>query len=429
MTSTSAEPLLHVVMNGRLVGDITRTGKNHMRLRYAADIPADARFTPLSITMPGPTGRYRDEVLSRWLEGLLPDRPETLRQWRRQFQINDLSPLALLVHVGEDVAGAAQFVRPHRLEHVLNGGGEVLALSRADIAQMLRRAKADLPVTLHDSHTGKFSLAGAQAKIALHRTADGWSEPSGSIPSTHIIKPAVAAMDDQDLVEHVTLRTAAALNLRAARSTIEEFDDERAVVVERYDRYQDPRTHRWLRIHQEDMCQALGVWAGHQYQAQGGPGADAVANLISEHSTAADNADNLGFAQALIFNWITCGTDAHARNYSLLLNSTKVRLAPLYDLNSHLAYSDGTGNDLSMSINGQFRATKIRARDWAAAARTLHVDADWIHDEAHRQARDLMDALADAVRADTVASFNSPALARLMSTANSWTSRLLTALM
>lgn len=36
--------------------------------------------------MPGPTGRYREASRVPWLEGLLPDRPETLRQWRRQFQ-------------------------------------------------------------------------------------------------------------------------------------------------------------------------------------------------------------------------------------------------------------------------------------------------------------------------------------------------------
>src|SRR5690606_32948927 len=134
-----------------------------------------------------------------WLDGLLPDRPETLRQWRRRFKVaDDTSTFALLRHVGEDVAGAAQFVRPDRLDTVLGGRGTLTALTDNDIAEMLRRAKADLPVNLDDSTTGKFSLAGAQAKIALHRTDGGWSDPSGAIPSTHIVKPAIPGMDDQD---------------------------------------------------------------------------------------------------------------------------------------------------------------------------------------------------------------------------------------
>ena len=44
------------------------------------------------------------------------------------------------------------------------------------------------------------------------------------------------------------------------------------------------------------------------------------------------------FADALIWNWIVGGTDAHAKNYSLLLSADQVRLAPLYDIASGLPY-------------------------------------------------------------------------------------------
>src|SRR3546814_19774684 len=98
---------------------------------------------------------------------------------------------------------------------------------------MLRRAKADLPVSLDDSQTGKFSLAGAQAKIALHRTDSGWTDPHGAIPSTHIIKPAIPGMEDQDLVEHVTMRTAATLGLRVARPSADQFGEPRGSATRR----------------------------------------------------------------------------------------------------------------------------------------------------------------------------------------------------
>lgn len=70
--------MLPVVMNSRVVGDVQRAGKRRMRLRY--DDRATGRFTPLSVSMPGPFGRYRETVLVPWLQGLLPDRPETVRQ-------------------------------------------------------------------------------------------------------------------------------------------------------------------------------------------------------------------------------------------------------------------------------------------------------------------------------------------------------------
>lgn len=416
MNEPPAEHVLHVVVNGRVVGDIQRTGNRRMRLRYeAASGPA---FTPLSVSMPGPTDRrYREQALTPWLEGLLPDRPETLRQWRRRFGITDADSFSLLRHVGEDVAGAAQFVRPDRLETILNGEGDLLALTSSDIAEMLRRAKADLPVSLDDSGNGRFSLAGAQAKIALHRTADGWAAPSGAIPSTHIVKPTIPGMDDQDLVEQVTLRTAAGLGLRVAGSRIEHFDDDRALVVTRYDRVQ--RGEAWVRVHQEDICQALGIWPSRKYESQGGPGAAALADLIHRHSTAPDD-DNQRFAQALVFNWLTCGTDAHARNYSLLLSGSSVRLAPLYDLNTHLAYSDGTGNDLSMSVSGKLRAAAISVDDWPRFAPALLVDPDWIRDEVSRQAHAVLGAMTNAVRTESDLGHDSPVLERLLATTETW---------
>ena len=421
-SQASDERTLYVVMNGRVVGDIVQTGKNRARLRY--EDPSADGFTPLSVSMPGPAGRYRETVLVPWVEALLPDRPETLRQWRRRFGITDQGPLALMPHVGEDVAGAAQFVRPSRLDVVLDRSGEARTLTDDDVAEMLRRAKADLPVSLDDSDTGKFSLAGAQAKIALHRTDNertdnGWTDPHAAIPSTHIIKPAIPGMEDQDLVEHVTMRTAAALGLRVARSSVEHFGDTRAVVVRRYDRTQSS-TGVWSRLHQEDMCQALGVRPSRKYESQGGPGAAVVAHLINEYSTARDEGDNRRFVQALIYNWLVCGTDAHARNYSLMLSGSNVALGPLYDLNSHLAYSEGTGNDLSMSVAGTFRAASVKAGDWTRVADELFVAPDWIRDEVARQAAQVRDALADVTKGDDVTVYKSPAVRRLVENMNRW---------
>ena len=420
--STSNEHQLYVVMNGRVIGDVQRTGKRRMRLRYSDSLSQS--FTPLSVSMPGPAGRYREPVLDPWLSGLLPDRPETLRQWRRQFGIShETDAYSLVRHVGEDLAGAAQFVRPERIEVVLERSGRLSPLESSRIAEMLRRAKADLPVSDIDNGQGKFSLAGAQAKIALHRGDDGWSDPSGSVPSTHIIKPAVPGMTDQDLVEAVTMRTANNLHLGVAQCSIEEFADERAIVVERYDRAQQSGG-RWTRVHQEDMCQALGIWPSHKYESQGGPGTAALADLIRRTSRQPTD-DVRRLARALIFNWLVCGTDAHARNYSLLLSGQAVRLAPLYDINSHLAYSDGSGNSLSMSVGGEFRAERITLDSWLRFAPALGIEPDWLRHEIDRQQTSLMDAMAAAAGSADIARYESPAVRRLLSNTEKWIQRRL----
>lgn len=415
--NTTNEHQLHVVMNGRVIGDVQRTGKRRMRLRYS-ESPSPT-VTPLSVSMPGPTGRYRESVLDPWLSGLLPDRPETLRQWRRQFGIsNESDAYSLVRHVGEDLAGAAQFVRPERLEAVLERPGHLNPLTGPRIAEMLRRAKADLPTSDMDNGQGKFSLAGAQAKIAIHRAEDGWCDPSGSVPSTHIIKPAIPGMTDQDLVEAVTIRTASNLNLGVARCSVEEFADERAIVVERYDRIRQS-DGRWIRVHQEDMCQALGIWPGRKYESQGGPGAGTLADLIRRESRQPSD-DMHRLARALIFTWLVCGTDGHARNYSLLLSGQTVRLAPLYDLNSHLAYSDGSGNNLSMSVGGVFHAERITVDDWVRFAPALGIEPDWLRNEIDRQRKSLLDAMTAAAASTDIAIYDSPTIHRLLSNTADW---------
>lgn len=135
---------------------------------------------------------------------------------------------------------------------------------------MINLAQLDAPLTSGPGPEGKFSLAGAQAKIALHRTPEGWSNPSGSAPSTHIIKPAIQALADQDLVEVVTMRTAGALGLSTATTDLMTFGGTRAVVVTRYDRVRG-QDGSWSRVHQEDMCQALGIAPFRKYESQGVP--------------------------------------------------------------------------------------------------------------------------------------------------------------
>ena len=45
--------------------------------------------------------------------GLLPDNEQVIQRWARTYQVSAGNPFALLRHVGEDCAGAAQFVPSH----------------------------------------------------------------------------------------------------------------------------------------------------------------------------------------------------------------------------------------------------------------------------------------------------------------------------
>jgi serine/threonine-protein kinase HipA len=81
---------------------------------------------------------------------------------------------------------------------------------------------------------------------------------------------------------------------------------------------------------------------------------------------------------ALAFNWLIAGTDAHAKNYAVLIAPGAVRLAPLYDVASVLPYPrfDVNRVKLAMKIAGRYRMGEIRRGDWLKAAEQLQLSSD-----------------------------------------------------
>jgi len=99
----------------------------------------------------------------------------------------------------------------------------------------------------------------------------------------------------------------------AARSTIAQFANETAVVVTRYDRVKDGEG-AIVRVHQKDLCQALGVPPSKKYQNEGGPTPAQIARLLRDAMPPRVGEDAVWrFADALIWNWPIAGTDATPR--------------------------------------------------------------------------------------------------------------------
>jgi serine/threonine-protein kinase HipA len=103
-----------------------------------------------------------------------------------------------------------------------------------------------------------------------------------------------------------------------------------------------------------------------------------VIELLRTYSTDRE-ADLETFVSALGFNWLIGGSDAHAKNYSLLLASgPHVRLAPLYDIASILPYDhvDQRKVKLAMKVGGEYKLDQIALRQWQKFARETRADAD-----------------------------------------------------
>jgi serine/threonine-protein kinase HipA len=372
----TGEPLV-VLLAGHEVGRIVRDRRGRVGFTYRDEWRSSADAFPLSLSLPLAAAEHPPDRVEAFVWGLLPDDERILDRWARRFQVSVRNVFGLLSHVGEDCAGAAQFVRPERLDAVrVERAQEVAWLKTADVEERLAGLRTDPSSWRAPNDTGQFSLSGAQPKTALYFERGRWGVPAGGTPTTHILKPAHGAYSGHIENEHLCLALARELGLPAAASEVRRFGKEPAIVIERYDRIRTAK-RQVLRLHQEDLCQALGLPPTAKYQNEGGPGAADVVALLRTHSSRpVEDVD--AFTDALGFAWLTAGTDAHAKNYSLLhAAGGRVRLAPLYDLESALPYGfDQQRLRLAMKVGDKYRLRDIGPRQWRALAIAIRVDPD-----------------------------------------------------
>lgn len=373
---------LNVELYGAEIGVVVQDDFGRLSFTYSDDYGSDASRPPLSLSMPTSRARFRGKTIAPFMWGLLPDRGEVRLRWAETFGVSAENPFALLSHMGRDCAGAARFIplgaEPQPpVEH---------RLSEDDIGSRLRelRSEASAWAVLGE----RWSLPGAQSKFTLAQSQDGqWAETRGFQPSTHIIKPGIGEYRDQALVEHLSMSAARSIGLRAAKTEYREFAGEPALVVTRFDRMR-ARDGSIVRVHQEDMCQALAVYPRKKYEASGGPSAADIARMLSDNATDG-GADVWEFAQALVFNYLIGAPDAHAKNYSIMHAPGLTRLTPLYDVASALPYDavgDSEIDQAAMSIGGRRVFGSVHGRHWDRLAKQLGVDAGRLRDEILRQA-------------------------------------------
>lgn len=331
---------LAVWMNGVRVGTWSLPARGPQEFSYDEAWLRSSQFRPLSLSLPAGLGAttLKGSAVESWFDNLLPDSDTIRRRAQARFQAASTSAFDLLAAIGRDCAGAVQLLPPDQepigLDHI-----EAKPLNNQEIGQRLRGiTAAPAPGSLGaDGDDLRLSVAGAQEKTAFLLHNGQWCLPLGSTPTTHLFKLPMGIIGEGQIdfttsVENEWLcsRILRAFGLPVAPTEMASFDEQRCLIVERFDRRLHPSGSHWLRLPVEDCCQATSTPASKKYENNGGPGMVAISELLAQSS---DRNDLTTFFKAQVLFWMLRAIDGHAKNFSLFLNpSGRFQLTPLYDV-------------------------------------------------------------------------------------------------
>ncbi|MES2992323.1 MAG: type II toxin-antitoxin system HipA family toxin [Pseudomonadota bacterium] len=374
-------------MNGDRVGTWSRAPNAPESLQYDQAWTQSAQGRALSLSLPFTPGNppHRGDKVRAYFENLLPDSKDIRARLARRFSTGSTGAFELLAEIGRDCVGALEILP----EDATSAGTPRLQfepVSEAQVAQILRGTTS--PTALGwgaDDDDFRISIAGAQEKTALLLRDGQWGRPRGNTPTTHIFKLPLGLiggmkLDMRDSVENEWLCSLILreFGLPVADCRPMQFEDVKALVVERFDRawWTHPSgDSRLVRLPQEDMCQATGIPPDAKYEADGGPGMDRVFDVLDGSMTREQ--DRRDFFKAQLLFWMLCATDGHAKNFSLFLRpGGRYRLTPLYDvLSAYPVLGDGPGKmspfkvKMAMAVrskNAHWTMRGILRRHWAA---------------------------------------------------------------
>lgn len=335
MVRRSTTRRLDVRLNGRLAGYYDYTPAGGVSFTYAEEWLSWENSFAISRQLPLQDGTFKGEGTSAVFENLLPDNDALRRIIAEKTDARSAAPHDLLSAIGRDCVGALQFL-PHDTEPGNPFEIEGTPQSEAEIAKTLRNLTFS-PLGIEEGAPFRISLAGAQEKTAYLKGKDTWLRPKGLTPTTHIFKKPMwrvhQNLDMSESVENefVCLALAREMGLPTNSAAIETFENQKALVIERFDRHMRSKGG-YLRLPQEDFLQAMGLMSGQKYEQHGGPSAVRCYSLLA--GSTARFQDLKTFLKSQIFFWMVAAIDGHAKNFSIFTLRDGFRMTPLYDIMS-----------------------------------------------------------------------------------------------
>jgi serine/threonine-protein kinase HipA len=363
---------------------------------YQPEWLASGQATPLSHSLPLQAEAFDDRATRPFFAGLLPE-GDKRRLVAQALGVSRQNDFALLDGIGGECAGAVTLLEPGHTPSETVAVQAVRWLDDADLVKLLAEMPRR-PMLAGDADL-RLSLAGAQDKLPVVVADERIGLPLFGSPSTHILKPAIDGIEGSVFNEGFCMALARAMGLNAAHTEIRRVLGQPYLLVQRYDRLpalqptpkqtseQTPEqqtTGPTQRLHQEDLCQALGVPPELKYQNEGGPNLAQAFALV--RSATRPNAPHiLKLLSFVLFNTLIGNHDAHAKNFSLLYTPRGTVLAPLYDALATAVYPQLT-EKMAMKIGSKYRFADVYTRHWEQFATSAGLSPAQVKKELKRVA-------------------------------------------
>jgi serine/threonine-protein kinase HipA len=409
---------LTVWMNGEHVGEWGFSRYGGHTFRYEESWHRNSLRRPLSLSLPLEQGTdpLTGPRVEAFFDNLLPDSGGDIRKRLAHKFGTGTRAIELLAEIGKDCAGAVQLFLPdtqppdiHRIE--------AEPLTDAEVEQLIDSTVTDAAPGLSDDEGLRISIAGAQEKTALLWHQNQWCRPLGPTPTTHIFKLPLGKVggmraDFSTSVENEWLcaEIVREFGQPVANCQIAVFGHRKVLIVERFDRRLQDNAW-WVRLPQEDFCQASGLPSEQKYEKEGGPGMSAILGALR----GSDNpvADRKRFLTMQLLFWLLAAPDGHAKNFSIFLEPQgRYRLTPMYDiLSAWPVIGEGPNKfqwkkvKLAMAVhskNAHYKLAEIQRRHWNAVAKYngLGEDFETVIQELISKAPGVIEALSSRLPAD-----------------------------
>ena len=356
---------LNVFFEQTRVGSLSINDRRLFSFQYSKKWLASPDAFQISISLPMQEDVISNDKVKSFFSNLLPE--SAVRELiAKQLGISDKNDFMLLKRIGGECAGAITILPESEISES-PAQYKYRLLSDEQMADLIKNIPRR-PL-LAGQEGIRISLAGAQEKLALFYKDPSFYIPVNGAPSNFILKSNMAHFQFSIENECFCMMLANAVGLAVPPVMIVRKEDQKVLLIKRYDRLLDNNILK--RLHQEDFCQAMGLSHELKYQADGGPGLKACFDLVRSYS-ANPIKDFQQLMQWVFFNYLTGNMDGHAKNLSFIYQAKQMRLAPFYDMLCTDIYDD-LSQKFAMKIGGENRSEWIMERHWKGFAEEIKI--------------------------------------------------------